>query len=210
MRRWPACSSRSNRLGREQGDIEGTGIGLVISRRLAELMGGSLEAERTEGQGATFVLTLPVAPADAGPDAAAPVPDLLDAPYRRRRVHYIEDNETNVEVMRGILAQRPQILMSVSALGLDGLTAVRSHRPDLILLDMNLPDVDGLELLRELQRDPDCASIPVVVVSADATPARIEEALASGARRYMTKPLNLGSFLGMLDELLEGIDSRYG
>jgi len=82
-------------------------------------------------------------------------------------------------------------------------------RPDLILLDLNLPDVDGLELLRELQRDPDCASIPVVVVSADATPARIEDALAAGARRYMTKPLNLGSFLGMLDDLLQGIDSRY-
>ena len=75
---------------------------------------------------------------------------------------------------------------------------------------MNLPDVDGLELLHELQRDPDCAAIPVVVVSADATPARIEETLAAGARRYMTKPLNLGSFLGMLDELLEGIDSRFG
>jgi CheY-like chemotaxis protein len=124
-------------------------------------------------------------------------------------VHYVEDNETNVEVMRGILAQRPQISLAVSGLGLDGLTAIRRDPPDLILLDMNLPDVDGLELLRELQRDPDCAAVPVVVVSADATPARIEEALAAGARRYMTKPLNLGGFLGMLDELLEGIDSRY-
>ncbi len=199
-----------NRLGREQGNIEGTGIGLVISRRLAELMGGTLHAEHTEGQGATFVLTLPVAPAGDGPDDAAAAPDLLAAPYRRRRVHYIEDNETNVEVMRGILAQRPQISLQVSTLGLDGLTAIRSRRPDLILLDLNLPDVDGLELLRELQRDPDCATIPVVVVSADATAARIEEALAAGARRYMTKPLNLGSFLGMLDELLEGVDSRYG
>ncbi len=199
-----------NRLGREQGDIEGTGIGLVISRRLAELMGGGLHAESTEGQGATFVLTLPLAP-DASPlDGLAALGDPLAAPYRHRRVHYVEDNETNVEVMRGILAQRPQISLDVSGLGLDGLTAIRQHPPDLILLDMNLPDVDGLELLRELQRDPDCAAIPVVVVSADATPARIEEALAAGARRYMTKPLNLGSFLGMLDELLEGIDSRFG
>ena len=198
-----------NRLGREQGDIEGTGIGLVISRRLAELMGGALHAESTEGQGATFVLTLPLAPPGAGPDDPAAAPDPLVAPGRRCRVHYVEDNETNVEVMRGILAQRPNIVLEVSTLGLDGLTAIRSRRPDLILLDMNLPDVDGLELLRELQRDPDCASIPVVVVSADATPARIEDALAAGARRYMTKPLNLGSFLGMLDDLLQGIDSRY-
>jgi PAS domain S-box-containing protein len=199
-----------NRLGREQGSIEGTGIGLVISRRLAELMGGSLQAERPEGQGATFVLTLPVAPAaPLQADETAPA-DTLAAPYRHRRVHYVEDNETNVEVMRGILAQRPQIQLDVSALGLDGLTAIRSSRPDLILLDMNLPDVDGLELLHQLQRDPDCVAIPVVVVSADATPGRIEDALAAGARRYMTKPLNLGSFLGMLDELLEGIDSRYG
>jgi CheY-like chemotaxis protein/anti-sigma regulatory factor (Ser/Thr protein kinase) len=199
-----------NRLGREQGDIEGTGIGLVISRRLAELMGGTLDAERNDSQGATFVLTLPLAPPAAPQTGGAVVADPLAAPYRRRRVHYVEDNETNVEVMRGILAQRPQISLEVSNLGLDGLTAIRSRRPDLILLDMNLPDVDGLELLRELQRDPDCAKIPVVVVSADATPGRIEDALAAGARRYMTKPLDLGSFLGMLDELLEGIDSRFG
>jgi CheY-like chemotaxis protein len=199
-----------NRLGREQGDVEGTGIGLVISRRLAELMGGTLHAESTEGDGATFVLMLPLA-ADASPaDTQIGDDDPLAVPYRHRRVHYIEDNETNVEVMRGMLSQRPQITLEVSTLGLDGLTAIRRHPPDLILLDMNLPDVDGLELLRELQRDPDCAPIPVVVVSADATPARIEETLAAGARRYMTKPLNLASFLGMLDELLEGIDSRFG
>ena len=130
--------------------------------------------------------------------------------YRHRLVHYVEDNETNVEVMRGILAQRPQINLEVSTLGLDGLTAIRSHRPDLILLDMHLPDVDGLELLRQLQRDPACADIPVVVVSADATPARIAEALAAGARYYQTKPVNLGAFLGMLDDMLESIDTKFG
>jgi PAS domain S-box-containing protein len=199
-----------NRLGREQSDTEGTGIGLVISRRLAELMGGTLEAESAERQGATFVLTLPLA---SGAPAPSPTSGGLDEDghrYRQRRVHYVEDNETNVEVMRGVLAQRPQVVLDVSKLGLDGLTAIRSRRPDLILLDMHLPDIDGLELLRQLQRDPACADIPVVVVSADATAARVEQALAAGARRYMTKPLNLSGFLEMLDELLGSIDTRFG
>ena len=199
-----------NRLGREHSDTEGTGIGLVISRRLAELMGGTLHAESAEGQGATFVLRLPLAAGQAAPaDVTQALASSTDR-YRHRLVHYVEDNETNVEVMRGILAQRPQITLEVSTLGLDGLTAIRSRRPDLILLDMHLPDVDGLELLRQLQRDPACADIPVVVVSADATPARIEEALAAGARHYQTKPLNLGAFLGMLDDLLESIETRFG
>ena len=125
-------------------------------------------------------------------------------------MHYVEDNETNVEVMRGILAHRPQVTLEVSTLGLDGLTAIRSHPPDLILLDMHLPDVDGLELLRQLQRDPACADIPIVVVSADATPTRIAEAMAAGARHYQTKPLNLAGFLGVLDDLLESIDTKFG
>jgi PAS domain S-box-containing protein len=199
-----------NRLGREQSDTEGTGIGLVISRRLAELMGGTLNAESVAGVGATFVLRLPLA--ELQPPKAGLPPASIDATdrYRHRRVHYVEDNETNVEVMRGILAQRPQLTLDVSTLGLDGLTAIRSHRPDLILLDMHLPDVDGLELLRQLQRDPACADIPIVVVSADATPTRIAEALAAGARHYLTKPLNLAGFLAVLDDLLESVDTRYG
>ena len=190
--------------------IEGTGIGLVISRRLAELMGGSLHAESPPGMGATFVLTLPTAKDDAlAPALASPLIESA-ARYRHRRVHYIEDNETNVEVTRGMLAQRPQVTLTVSTLGLDGLQAVRAQRPDLILLDMHLPDVDGLELLHQLQRDPACADILVVVVSADATPARIEEALAAGARHYLTKPLNLARFLAVLDDQLEAVDTRFG
>ena len=199
-----------NRLGRENSDTEGTGIGLVISRRLAELMGGDLHAESLTGQGATFVLTLPAIEAEAGVAAGEATAETSATRYRHRRVHYIEDNETNVEVMRGMLAQRPQVTLSVSTLGLDGLQAVRQLRPDLILLDMHLPDVDGLELLRQLQRDPACADIPVVVVSADATPGRIEDALAAGARHYLTKPLNLAGFLAVLDEQLEAMDTRFG
>ena len=199
-----------NRLGREHSTIEGTGIGLVISRRLAELMGGSLQARSQEGQGSTFVLSLPAAAEQARRTTADDLIDPLSAPYRQRQVHYVEDNETNAEVMRGILAQRPQVIMTVSATGLDGLAAIRMMPPDLILLDMHLPDIDGLELLRHLKHDLRTADVPIVVVSADATPSRINEAIAAGAAHYLTKPLNLGSFLALVDGLLGDMDTRFG
>jgi len=199
-----------NRLGREAGPVEGTGIGLVISLRLAELMGGTLRARSSAGEGSTFILELPRA-------ATAPLPKALDddaevplATYRQRVVHYVEDNETNVEVMRGVLALRPQIKLEVSTLGLDGLSAIQQRRPSLILLDMHLPDIDGLELLRHLQADPDTAEIPVIVVSADATEARIGQAIAAGATHYLTKPVNVPQFLGVLDELLDQLDTLFG
>ncbi len=198
-----------NRLGRENSTIEGTGIGLVISRRLAELMGGALEAASAAGQGSVFTLRLRSAggapvPADAAP-AEAP-----RRPYARRLVHYVEDNETNVEIMRGILLQRPQVRLEVSTIGLDGLAAIRRERPDLILLDMQLPDISGLELLRHIKQDDDVAGIPVIVVSADATTARMQEALTLGATHYVTKPVDIQGFLKTLDETLEAMETRWG
>ena len=199
-----------NRLGRERTAVEGTGIGLVISRRLAELMGGSLRAQSVAGEGSNFILTLPRAPhADGGLTTESELPT-EPASYRQRRVHYIEDNETNIEVMRGMLLRRPQVSLSVSMNGLDGLAAVRLHRPSLILLDMHLPDIDGLELLRHLKDDDDLGNIPVVVVSADATAAHIEAALTAGAAHYITKPVNLANFLTILDELLDDMDTHFG
>jgi PAS domain S-box-containing protein len=199
-----------NRLGRERTAVEGTGIGLVISRRLAELMGGSLRAQSVAGEGSHFILTLPRAPhADGGLTTESELP-AEPASYRQRRVHYIEDNETNIEVMRGMLLRRPQVSLSVSMNGLDGLAAVRLRRPSLILLDMHLPDIDGLELLRHLKDDDELGSIPVVVVSADATAAHIEAALTAGAAHYITKPVNLASFLAILDELLDTMDTHFG
>ncbi len=199
-----------NRLGRESGPVEGTGIGLVISLRLAELMGGTLRARSSRGSGSTFVLELPRV---AAPPQAMPEVDersLPDATYRQRVVHYIEDNETNVEVMRGIMALRPQVKLEISALGLDGLASIRKNRPSLILLDMHLPDIDGLELLRHLQADTETAEIPVIVVSADANGARIDEAIAAGATHYLTKPVNVAQFLAALDEMLEQLDTMFG
>jgi PAS domain S-box-containing protein len=199
-----------NRLGRERSGVEGTGIGLVISRKLAELMGGSLRAQSVAGEGSTFILTLPRASfqnTEMSTSGALPV---AAAPYRQRLLHYVEDNETNVEVMRGMLLRRPQVRMVVSTNGLDALAALRQRRPSLILLDMHLPDIDGLELLRHLKDDDELGDIPVVVVSADATPPRVEAALTAGAAHYVTKPVNLPGFLAILDELLDDLDTHFG
>ncbi len=198
-----------NRLGRERTALQGTGIGLVISRRLAELMGGSIRVKSVPGEGSSFILKLPKA---IDPDTVRSSLDdfeALPADYHRRIVHYVEDNETNVEVMRGILAQRAQVQMEVSVTGLDGLAAVRARLPHLILLDMQLPDISGLELLRHLKADPATATIPVIVVSADATAQQIDAALDAGAVRYLTKPVGVNELLATVDDLLDRMDTGF-
>ena len=192
-----------NRLGRERSGIEGTGIGLVISRRLAELMGGNLQARSEAGIGSTFLLALPIA------DEADTVRSDLDPSFApltdetARIVHYVEDNETNIEVMRGILSQRPSIEMQYSMTGREAMQQLRREPPDVILLDMNLPDIDGIELLRLLKADPLTVGIPVVVVSADALGPQIDAALDAGALRYLTKPVSVQEVLRVLDEVFE-------
>ena len=199
-----------NRLGQESGPVEGTGIGLVISLRLAELMGGTLHARSSVGMGSTFTLELPRAAVAAVPHPSDDDGLVEPAAYRRRVIHYVEDNETNAEVMRGILALRPQVELEVSALGLDGLAAIQRRRPSLVLLDMQLPDIDGLELLRHLQAGAETSDIPVIVVSADATEARISQAIAAGATHYLTKPVNVPTFLAAVDSVLDQLDTHFG
>ena len=162
------------------------------------------------GEGSSFILSLPQV-AD-GDTVRSELDDLQPASggYRTRIVHYVEDNETNVEVMRGILAKRPQVQLDVSITGLDALAAIRQRRPDLILLDMHLPDIDGMELLRHLKAGSDSNDIPVVVVSADAVPIRVEAALRAGAIGYLTKPVSVSELLATLDEVLGQLHTRFG
>jgi PAS domain S-box-containing protein len=198
-----------NRLGRERTALQGTGIGLVISRRLAELMGGSIRVKSVPGEGSSFILRLPKA---IDPDT---IPSSLDdfaalaTDYHRRIVLYVEDNETNVEVMRGILAQRVQVQMEVATTGLGGLASVRERPPHLILLDMHLPDMNGLDLLRHLKADPATSSIPIIVVSADATAQQVDAALDAGAVRYLTKPVGVNELLATVDDLLDQMDTGF-
>jgi len=190
-----------NRLGRERSGLPGTGIGLVISQRLAEMMGGSLRAEAVD-EGACFVLRLAAAGAAATPTTPARPED--PAPPRtgpRRHLLYVEDNALNAEVMRGILEQRPGIELELAGTLEAGLRALRERPPALLLLDWQLPDGDGGTLLERLRQEG-VALPPVIVVSANAQPEQIAAAHAAGAVYYLTKPLDVRELLARVDEAL--------
>lgn len=191
-----------NRLGREHSGLPGTGIGLVISQRLADMMHGSLRADAVDGPGARFVLRLPAATPQAWP-APETEPGELDTPRLslHRHVLYVEDNPLNVEVMRGILDQRPGLELEVATTAAAGVQALNERIPALLLLDWQLPDGDGLTLLRHL-RELGGTPPPVIVVSANAQPEQIALVQAAGAQHYLTKPLDVRELLALVDELL--------
>ena len=191
-----------NRLGREDSGVPGTGIGLVISQRLAEMMGGSLRADPTPPPGARFVLRLPAAPGEAPPGQPLAQPEPAPArPAPHRRVLYVEDNALNAEVMRGVLGQRADLALEVVSTAAACFDAQMARPADLLLLDWQLPDSDGLTLLRRLQ-EAGLAPPAVIVVSAHALPEQIEQARAAGAHHYLTKPLDVRQLLALVDDLL--------
>jgi signal transduction histidine kinase/ActR/RegA family two-component response regulator len=195
------------RLGAEHGNIEGTGIGLALCRRLAEAMGGRVDVETTLGRGSTFWVELPVVEAPVsrlvrlGPEVAPPLQ--ASATDVRKRILYIEDNLSNLKLVERILEGRPDIELIVAMQGRLGLDLARQHVPALVLLDLHLPDVDGDEVLRQLRDDPTTAAVPVVILSAEASPNHIQRVLAEGAHSYLTKPLDVRALLRTIDELLE-------
>jgi len=192
------------RLGAEQTTVEGTGIGLSISKRLVELMGGEIGAESQTGLGSTFWVDLePVEALETAVTAAIErVTDASMESGRERTVLYVEDNLSNLRLVERILARRPATKLIAAMQGGMALELAREHQPDLILLDVHLPDIEGDEVLRRLREDPVTRDIPVVTVSAEATPHKIERFLAAGAHAYLTKPLDVKHFLQVVDEIL--------
>jgi CheY-like chemotaxis protein len=150
-----------------------------------------------------FTLTFPAPRKSPSGDDPTTTPEADEELYSARRVLYVEDNDTNVELMRGMLANRPQIDLTVATTGRAGLAAARQRPPHLILLDIGLPDIDGLQVLQLVRDDPRLARVPVIVVSADTTEARIDAALSSGASDFLAKPLDLHALLHAVDTQLE-------
>ncbi|MET0517315.1 MAG: ATP-binding protein [Burkholderiaceae bacterium] len=183
-----------NRLGREYEGIEGAGIGLVLTKHLLELMGARLQIASRAGEGTTATLELPLAEAALPAPQPAPPPSVAAGASPAGRVLYIEDNEANQAMVRGMLQDWPALELRIAADAGQGLREARDWRPALILLDLRLPDMDGLQLLALLKAEPALAAIPVVAVSAGAMPEELERALRAGASEYWTKPLRLEQF----------------
>jgi len=193
-----------NRLG-QQANIEGTGIGLVVTKRLVELMGGAIGVKSTAGTGSVFWFELV--------STAAPgLPDEVEAPKSvepgspgdelLRTVLYVEDNPANLQLVEQLIARRPGMRLLAAADADTGVEIARMRQPDVILMDINLPGISGIEALAILRRDPTTASIPVVALSANAIPRDIEKGLEAGFCRYLTKPIKVHEFMDALDEAL--------
>ena len=196
-----------NRLGQEAGAEEGTGIGLVVTKRLVELMGGEIGVESAIGVGSVFWIELTAAASPqsvAGITESTPVVQVHvhnDAPLRT--LLYVEDNQANLKLIEQLIARRPDMRLLSTANGHLGIEIARAFQPEVILMDINLPGISGIEAMQILREDPATAHIPVVALSANAIPRDIVKGLKAGFFRYLTKPIKVNEFLHTLDEVLE-------
>ena len=197
-----------NRLGQEMNGEEGTGIGLVVSKRLVELMGGVIGVESTVDVGTEFWIVLPLAAAPQLPDGPAYPPhttiaDADQAGKPSRRVLYIEDNPANLMLVEQLIARRSDIRLLTAEDGATGVALARTALPDAILMDINLPGISGIDALKILAEDPLTAHIPVMALSANAIPRDIDKGLVAGFFRYQTKPIKINEFMEALDAMLD-------
>jgi PAS domain S-box-containing protein len=194
-----------DRVGAEWTDTEGTGLGLALSKGLIEAMGGQLGAESTPGQGSTFWIHLRRARAPEAPAtlSAAPQAPARATPATCARVLYIEDNAANLRLLERLFSRRSDLEMITATTGGGGLEAADQSRPDLILLDVQLPDMNGDEVLWRLRQNPALRDIPVVAISGDATSQQMKRLMDLGAQEYLTKPLDLPEVLQTVDWVLD-------
>ncbi len=200
-----------NRLGQEAGGAEGTGIGLVVSKQLVELMGGVIGVDSQVGVGSTFWFELPIATL-ASIEEISPTAQMqslressTNAP---RTLLYVEDNPANVSLVEQLIARRSDLTLLIATDGLSGLRTARDQLPDLILMDINLPIMSGLEAMRLLKSSPETAHIPIMALSANAVPQDIELGLKAGFLRYLTKPIKINEFMTAIDAALDLLDEK--
>ena len=196
-----------NRLGQETGREEGTGIGLVVSKRLVELMGGTIGVESTVGIGSVFWIELNLATEpqidvnDAEP--LAPIQARVQQGAALRAVLYVEDNRANVQLVEQLVARRPDMRLLSAEDGARGIALARRHHPAVILMDINLPGISGIQALTILREDPQTAHIPVIAISANAMAYDVRKGLEAGFFRYLTKPIKVNEFFDAVDAALE-------
>jgi signal transduction histidine kinase/CheY-like chemotaxis protein/CHASE3 domain sensor protein len=201
---FPRLFQPFERLGATQTAVEGTGLGLALSKGLAEAMGGTIGVKSVVGRGTTFWLELPQAESLSRTvlRESAPVPERPIQNDSSLTVLYVEDNLSNVRLMEDIVAIRSGIKLITAMQGRIGLTLAREHRPELIFLDLHLPDMPGHEVLARLKSDPRTSMIPVVIISADATPGQVKRLLDAGVQEYLTKPIDMKHIFRVFDKHL--------
>jgi len=203
-----------NRLGQETGVQEGTGIGLVVTKRLVELMGGSIGVSSTPGSGSVFWIELqagePMLVQRAAALAAAAGEAAVAATGPRITVLCVEDNPASLKLIQEVMATRPSVRLLTAGNGRIGVEMAREHRPDLILMDNNMPVLTGREAQVILRDDPKTAGIPIIAISANAMPGAVAAGLEAGFFRYLTKPIEVGGLIEAVDSALELVAKRKG
>jgi len=194
-----------NRLGAQNSDIEGTGIGLTITKRLAEAMDGSIGFESETDQGTTFWIELPIANKSASTLAKTPDPQLIKngttSDMGNRTVLYVEDNPSNLELMQRIIDEVPGMALVTARDAETALQLFNGGAPDMVIMDIHLPGMDGFGALHKLRQSPATMNIPIIALSASAMPRDIERGLKAGFNKYLTKPIVIEEFLGAVKEL---------
>ena len=195
-----------NRLNYEFGDIEGTGIGLNITKKLISLMNGTLAVESKVGEGSCFTVSFPCGK-NISPEPGTPIGrDRLQEFHPEAepvQILYIEDNLVNIGVVEGMVKLRPNFHLQISTDAENGIELAKAHRPDIILMDLRLPGMDGFAAFIELNQYPQTKAIPVVALTAHAGQSDIDKALNMGFRAYISKPIEITSFLNTIDSIIK-------